>query len=122
MIRLLGNEGDEIEAVAGWITDHTQAGALPHAFGVFVRSAAQLDRAKAVAEEAELPFAILDQGVEGKAGHISICTMHLANGLEFRAVAVMACDDEIIPLQDRSENANLGPAGRSLSNVADIRL
>jgi len=30
--------------------------------------------------------------------------MHLAKGLEFRAVAVMACDDEIIPLQERIEN------------------
>jgi len=29
--------------------------------------------------------------------------MHLAKGLEFRAVAVMACDDEIIPLQGRIE-------------------
>ena len=29
--------------------------------------------------------------------------MHLAKGLEFRAVAVMACDDEIIPDQDRIE-------------------
>jgi superfamily I DNA/RNA helicase len=27
---------------------------------------------------------------------VSIGTMHLAKGLEFRAVAVMACDDEII--------------------------
>ena len=27
--------------------------------------------------------------------------MHLAKGLEFRAVAVMACDDEVIPLQER---------------------
>lgn len=27
--------------------------------------------------------------------------MHLAKGLEFRAVVVMACDDEIIPLQQR---------------------
>jgi superfamily I DNA/RNA helicase len=27
--------------------------------------------------------------------------MHLAKGLEFRAVVVMACDDEVIPLQDR---------------------
>ena len=27
--------------------------------------------------------------------------MHLAKGLEFRAVAVMACDDEVIPLQAR---------------------
>jgi superfamily I DNA/RNA helicase len=29
--------------------------------------------------------------------------MHLAKGLEFRAVAVMACDDEMIPLAERIE-------------------
>ena len=29
--------------------------------------------------------------------------MHLAKGLEFRAVAVMACDDEVIPSQKRIE-------------------
>ncbi len=32
---------------------------------------------------------------------VSIGTMHLAKGLEFRAVAVMACDDEVVPLQQR---------------------
>ena len=40
---------------------------------------------------------------EDTSGQLSICTMHLAKGLEFRAVAVMACDDEIIPLQSRIE-------------------
>ena len=30
-------------------------------------------------------------------------TMHLSKGLEFRAVAVMACDDEVLPLQARIE-------------------
>ncbi len=29
--------------------------------------------------------------------------MNLAKGLEFRVVAVMACDDEVIPLQERIE-------------------
>ena len=29
--------------------------------------------------------------------------MHFAKGLEFRAVVVMACDDEVIPLQERIE-------------------
>ena len=29
--------------------------------------------------------------------------MHLAKGLEFRAGVVMACNDEIIPLQERIE-------------------
>ena len=29
--------------------------------------------------------------------------MHIAKGLEFRAVVVMACDDEVIPRQERIE-------------------
>ena len=29
--------------------------------------------------------------------------MHVAKGVEFRAVVVMACDDEVIPLQERIE-------------------
>ena len=70
---------------------------------VFVRSAAQLDRAKAAAKEAGMAFKVLDEHVETASGHVSISTMHLAKGLEFRAVAVMACDDEIIPLQERIE-------------------
>jgi len=36
-------------------------------------------------------------------GSVAVSTMHLAKGLEFRAVAVMACDDEIIPSQERIE-------------------
>jgi superfamily I DNA/RNA helicase len=50
-----------------------------------------------------LPFKFLDENVETVSGHLSICTMHLAKGLEFRAVVVMACDDEIVPLQERIE-------------------
>jgi len=72
---------------------------------VFVRSPAELDRARAAVEHTGLPFKVLDENVETTGGHISISTMHLAKGLEFRVVAVMACDDEIIPLQARIETA-----------------
>ena len=34
---------------------------------------------------------------------MNVATMHLAKGLEFRVVAVMACDDEVLPLQSRIE-------------------
>src|SRR5690606_38218429 len=70
---------------------------------VFVRSPAELDRAMAAAAAAGLPYRILDGGVDTGSGHVSIGTMHLAKGLEFRAVAVMACDDDVIPLQERIE-------------------
>jgi superfamily I DNA/RNA helicase len=50
-----------------------------------------------------LAFKVLDEHVETLSGTISIGTMHLAKGLEFRAVVVMACDDEVVPLQERIE-------------------
>jgi len=103
VIRVLPTENEEIKAVGTWLAEQSKAGALPHEFGVFVRSTGQLDRAQAAVKESGLPFKILDERVETTSGHVSICTMHLAKGLEFRAVAVMACDDEIIPLQERIE-------------------
>jgi hypothetical protein len=57
----------------------------------------------AAANHARVPFKVLDENDETTTGHISIGTMHLAKGIEFRAVAVMACDDEIVPLQERIE-------------------
>jgi len=102
LARLTG-EDEETTGVAIWMANQSRAGILPHEFGVFVRSEAQLPRAVATVTEAGLPFKILDEHVETASGHVSISTMHLAKDLEFRAVAVMACDDEIIPLQERIE-------------------
>ncbi len=67
------------------------------------RSAKEMDRACNAVKGAELPFEILDENFEPTGEHVSLSTMHLAKGLEFRAVAVMACDDEILPSQDRIE-------------------
>jgi len=103
-IRFLTTEQDEADTVAAWLTAQVQAGVLPHEVGIFVRSFAQVERARSAAEKAGLKFVLLDRGSETRDGHVSISTMHLAKGLEFRAVAVMACDDEIIPLQERIES------------------
>ena len=102
-IHSLKNESEEIKTVSNWILECAEAGMLPHEIGVFVRSEGQLDRARAAAQAAQVTFKILDEHVETASGHIAIGTMHLAKGLEFRAVAVMACDDEIVPLQERIE-------------------
>jgi superfamily I DNA/RNA helicase len=99
----LKSASEEIKIVSEWIAEKTKAGVMPHEFGVFVRSESELDRTKAAAEKAGLAYKILDDNVETTSGYVSICTMHLAKGLEFRAVAVMACDDEILPLQERIE-------------------
>jgi superfamily I DNA/RNA helicase len=102
-IRVFANEDEEIQAVADWLSERINDGVFPHEIGLFVRSHAQLDRAKGAVKKAGVPFKILDEHVETASGHVSLSTMHLAKGLEFRAVAVMACDDEVIPLQERIE-------------------
>jgi hypothetical protein len=102
-VLVLRDEAEEINSVAKWLGDRTKAGVPPQECGVFVRSAEQLARAEAAARAAKLSFKVLDDHVETTSGHLSISTMHLAKGLEFRAVAVMACDDEVIPLQERIE-------------------
>jgi superfamily I DNA/RNA helicase len=103
VIQVLDSEREEIDTVASWLLSLAKAGVAPHECGVFVRSHAQLDRAREAVIKTWIPCKILDEMVETTSGHISISTMHLAKGLEFRAVAVMACDDEIIPLQERIE-------------------
>jgi mRNA-degrading endonuclease RelE of RelBE toxin-antitoxin system len=100
-IQLFDSQQEEIAAVAQWIKSLVQEGIEPHEIAVFVRSSAELDRASQAVTKADIPFQVLDEHVETISGQASICTMHLAKGLEFRAVVVMACDDEIIPSQAR---------------------
>jgi mRNA-degrading endonuclease RelE of RelBE toxin-antitoxin system len=102
-VQIFDTPGDENEAVGAWVQARLNEGLAPHELGVFVRSDAELTRAYAALSEAGVPFQVLDAHVATVAGEISVSTMHLAKGLEFRAVVVMACDDEIIPLQARIE-------------------
>ena len=64
----------------------------------------ELDRASDAAQQSGFPWKVLDEQLAERAGQLSVSTMHLVKGLEFRAVAVMACDDETIPLQERIES------------------
>lgn len=105
-IKVIDTAEEEIQAVARWISDQIKEGIAPHEIGIFIRSDAELKRSIAAVEKAGIPYKILDEHVETTGNHISICTMHLAKGLEFRAVAVMACDDEIIPSQERIETVS----------------
>ena len=103
LIKTFDDTDGEVASNALWLKTLGKDGLLPHEIGVFVRSESELDRAKAAVKQAGLAFTVLDEHVNTAIGKVSICTMHLAKGLEFRAVLVMACDDEVIPQQERIE-------------------
>jgi hypothetical protein len=102
-IHVFDSSFEECEAVGRWVADRLNEGYQPHEIGVFVRASDQLKRVRAALKTAGAPTVELSEKIEAEAGKIAISTMHLAKGLEFRAVAVMACDDEVIPSQARIE-------------------
>lgn len=102
-ICIVESREQEVKAAGTWIAKRISEGFAPGEICVLVRSMDQLDRAVSAAEESGTPAKVLDKHLQTGLAHISVSTMHLAKGLEFRAVAVMACDDEVIPLQQRIE-------------------
>jgi superfamily I DNA/RNA helicase len=85
----------ERAAAAAFLARALADGVAPAEIGIFVRSDAELARAIAAAGSAGLPTrTAVERAREGAA---LVGTMHLAKGLEFRAVAVLACDEEVIP-------------------------
>ncbi|MFZ4580267.1 MAG: 3'-5' exonuclease [Myxococcota bacterium] len=104
VILTCANEAAEIRTVAEWLVARRAEGVAAAEIGVIVRSDAQLPRALAAVKEAGLPAKVLDEGLQAGDGKVAVCAMHLAKGLEFRAVVVMACDDEVVPLQQRIES------------------
>ena len=102
-IRVFKDSNQETDGLALWIHGAIEDGIEPGEIGVFVRSTEELPRARAVVKKAGRTPLELSDRVEERKGRISIGAMHLAKGLEFKAVVVMACDDDVLPLQDRIE-------------------
>ena len=100
-VKLFDDIDSEIESVGLSLTQTVSEGVKPHEIGLFVRSSEQLDRARKAVLNAGLSENILDENIDIKKDCLSVCTMHLAKGLEFKAVIVMACDDDVIPSLDR---------------------
>ncbi len=104
IVRSCRDSSEERDFVGRWIAARLFEGARPNEIGVFVRSEAELARARAAVEACGSSAAELGGDVEPAGDRIAIGTMHLAKGLEFRAVAVMACDEDILPSPSRIEN------------------
>lgn len=91
----------EQQQVVAWLRARLDEGIEAEEIGIFVRSPAELARARAVVAQARAAATELDVQINAVPGRIAISTMHLAKGLEFRAVAVIACDDTVLPAPER---------------------
>ncbi len=103
LVNVLESPEEEVACIANWLTARRTEGFEPHEIGVFVRSEAEIERVAGAIEDAGLRAVLLSKRPGGESGSVALGTMHSAKGLEFRAVVVAACDDEVLPLQSRIE-------------------
>ncbi|KQT92636.1 3'-5' exonuclease [Rhizobium sp. Leaf453] len=92
-IRTFENEREEAESVRATIGAWLSEGIAAREIGIFVRTSKLIPRARA-------SVAGIDEAAD-----IITSPMSLAKGLEFRAVVVMACDEGILPLDERVADA-----------------
>ncbi|SDL48067.1 UvrD-helicase domain-containing protein [Aliiruegeria lutimaris] len=104
-IRAFDDPDIESDAVSNWLSQRCGDDIQPHEIGVIVRSVEQFERAIQAIENAGHTHHELSGMSASVHGKIGLATMHLAKGLEFRAVVVMACDDGIVPFEDRIQSA-----------------
>jgi superfamily I DNA/RNA helicase len=95
---------DECSQIAKWLREQIDNGVSEQEMCIIVRSDNELPRAIDAVSNAGCKSRKLDDASSKAQNAITVATMHLAKGLEYRAVVVMACDDEVIPLQSRIES------------------
>lgn len=128
LVKVCDSPEGETQVVANWLKECEKAGISPQETAVFVRSRNEWSRAKKAVESAEREWTILGETKTPPSGRIGIGSMHEAKGLEFRAVAVIACDDEVIPhlmrieqIGDDADLAEIYQTERHLLYVACTR-
>jgi superfamily I DNA/RNA helicase len=100
-VRTFDDTAEESATVGEWLAKRVSEGVPPNEMAVFVRSQTELDRAQEAVKASGMGYQMLDERMRIEPHKVAISTMHLAKGLEFRIVAAMACDDEVIPSQTR---------------------
>lgn len=89
VLKLFDDEAAEISAVADWLKARICEGTAEHELAVLVRGQNQIPRARLALKAA--------------GSSLSPTIMHDAKGLEYKAVAVMALDADVLPDPERLE-------------------
>jgi hypothetical protein len=92
-VQSLADVATEVAAVRRTVEVWLADGIASHEIGLFVRTPQLVLRARAAIA-----------GLTGE-GEMTTAPMSLAKGLEFRAVVVMACDEGVLPLDERVADA-----------------
>lgn len=96
-IRIHEGDEDDLEYIGTWVRRCIAEGIAPEDIAIFGRQTNGAGRGRLAIDYANLKWT--DDPTSGKG--VFVGTMHEAKGLEFRAVAIIECDESVIPDKDR---------------------
>ncbi|MEM7599978.1 MAG: 3'-5' exonuclease [Verrucomicrobiota bacterium] len=91
-IAIADSPEEESEILRNWLSSQEKIGIEKNEIGIIVRSSAELAYAR--------------ERLGSEQSEARVFTMHEAKGLEFRSVAVVGCNEKIVPLEERIELAS----------------
>lgn len=119
---------DEIVALAEWLQSLIKDGLKASEIGIFARTESVLTQRGAAAADAAgcKSYLLSDDSDDGDG--VALGTMHRAKGLEFKAVAVIGCDQDLLPMKsvldgiaDPADRTSFAEQERNLLYVALTR-
>ncbi|WGS18959.1 UvrD-helicase domain-containing protein [Bradyrhizobium sp. ISRA463] len=88
----------EVQILANWLSGLRERGIAPSEIAIFARTRRVLqERAAPALKRADMSSIWLVPDKTHEGGNVVLGTLHSAKGLEFRAVAIVACDDPKCP-------------------------
>ncbi|TKV80125.1 ATP-dependent helicase [Bradyrhizobium elkanii] len=112
----------EVEILAEWLGGLQQLGVAPGEIAIFARTRRALqERAGPALERVGIGGTWLAPDKTHEDGKVILGTLHSAKGLEFRAVAIVACDDLQTPLQ-AALNLSNEPDEKRLTEERELSL
>ncbi len=104
LVQVFPDPKQEVATLANWLRSLAEQGYAPEEMAIVARTRWLLkQRGARAAWRAGLAHGYLEEGEEG--GGVRLVTMHRVKGLEFRAVAVIAVEEGIVPLETALKQA-----------------
>jgi hypothetical protein len=99
-LRAAADIAGEIAALSDWLASALRDGFLPGQIAILARTRRAIEqRAMPALKKIGLSHNWLSPDQDVETDDVNLGTLHAAKGLEFRAVAVVACDDDHLPLR-----------------------
>ena len=105
LINFFQNADEEKKELSNWLAELINNGVNHEEIAILCRSRNQFNAAKNICDQMQIPNLEIKPNSSFQKGCVSIMTMHRSKGLEFRAVVIFSCNNDVLPFPRAVQDA-----------------